>query len=383
MKYVLLQLLLLDFAVSVQAQKENNVWVGGNDVVLDFNSGVPAASPRADINFWRTNASICDKDGNFLFASNGYRVLNKDFLLMTNGSNLEIGDYEQWGYNELAIHDGAVIVPVPGDSNRYYLFHLDCNITTFDTITSLMPTHLYRCTIDMTLSGGLGKVVPAERDIVVIADTLPRVGMKAVKHANGRDYWLLYHEAGTNAFKRFLVDPYGVHGPYVQHIGFRVELLDDLFSNSPFEFTKDASKAAHLSAATSRIFLYDFDRCTGTFYNQDSLQLDDSLYYFQDVEFSPSGRYLYLSAQHGLQLWQFDLHAADVLNSGQLVAVYDGATNPFPTDFDAMALGADGQQALHQHLRRQRIATRRQLPGQHRHGMRRRAKWGATRSDGL
>src|SRR5688572_27809687 len=112
--------LCVGFANAVLAQKENNVWVGGINTVINFNSGSPVVSNRPDNNnLWRTNASICDADGNLLFYTNGYRVFNKNFQVMENGDDLNIGDYQSWGYNLLSATDAAAIVPVPEQAGRY------------------------------------------------------------------------------------------------------------------------------------------------------------------------------------------------------------------------------------------------------------------------
>jgi len=57
---------------------------------LIFNSGVPDTFSRTDNqNIWRTNAAICDGDGNLLFYTNGYRIYNKNFQIMQKWEQLE------------------------------------------------------------------------------------------------------------------------------------------------------------------------------------------------------------------------------------------------------------------------------------------------------
>src|SRR5688500_11164452 len=103
------------------AQKENNVWVGGQLTALDFNTGsVQVFSRDSTLDVWRSNASICNSDGELLFYTNGYRVYNMNFQLMQNGNALEIGDYESWGYEQAALPDGVAIVPIPNSPDKYY-----------------------------------------------------------------------------------------------------------------------------------------------------------------------------------------------------------------------------------------------------------------------
>jgi hypothetical protein len=91
-------------AFNAVAQKENNVWVGGTNTLIDFNSGNPVVFGRPDnSDIWRTNASYCDANGSLLFYTNGFRVFNKAFQIMQNGDDLNIGDYATFGYNELSV----------------------------------------------------------------------------------------------------------------------------------------------------------------------------------------------------------------------------------------------------------------------------------------
>ena len=158
--------------------------MGGTLSGLDFNSGSAIPFLRNDSdNFWRTNASICDKNGNLLFYSNGFRVFNRNYQIMQNGNNLNIGDYVSMGYNLLSVTDGAAIIPIPDDSNKFYLFHTDLNYTSWDTFVNvLMCTHLMYSVIDMNLDGGLGGIIAGQKDISILSDTLTSCGFKILKH---------------------------------------------------------------------------------------------------------------------------------------------------------------------------------------------------------
>jgi hypothetical protein len=76
------------------AQKEANQWISFEGSGLDFNgdSTIAVAFP-SDMPIWRCNASICDKDGKLMFYTNGLDIYNRDFQLMKNGKNLNLGDF--------------------------------------------------------------------------------------------------------------------------------------------------------------------------------------------------------------------------------------------------------------------------------------------------
>jgi len=347
MKFLTFVFVLILACINAQAQKENNVWVGGDKCGLDFNSGTAVPFLRnetLDIN--TTDASICDANGNLLFYSNGFRVMNKNMQLMQNGDNLDIGDYFDWGYDELSVEDGAVIVPVPGDSDKYYLFHVDLNYTSFGTFTNvLMPTHLFYSIVDMALDGGLGGIVSGQKDLILLSDTLTSSGFKVVKHANGRDYWLICHEFNSDNYYRFLIDPTGVHGPYGQHIGY-VYTGHNAAGFCTLHFNEAAAAAAQLSYDSTSVQLYDFDRCTGEFSNLRNFKISDTLYYTAGAAFSPSGRYFYATGNL-YYIWQFDVTAPDIFASRKLVAHYDGAMNPAETNFFQLRLAPDGKIYVH------------------------------------
>jgi len=334
-------LLLLTSKVLV-AQKENNVWVGGRHVGLNFEGGNPVLFDRTDsATFWRTNASVCDSAGNLLFYTNGPLIFNRNFQVMQNGDNLDVGDYATVTPGLLSVADGAAIVPKVDEPNKYYVFHVDLNWMDIDTLSQvLLPTHLYYSIVDMSLENGLGGVVGGQKDVLVFSDTLTENGMKIVKHGNGRDYWLLTHEANTNRYFRFLIDPDGIHGPYAQDIGVELRGYESL-GFSPLVITQDGSRAAQLASAAMRVDLYDFDRCNGVFSLTDSFYVSDSAYYLLDGEFSSSGQYLYVSANWWNYIFQFDVTSPNIIATRQLIAVYDGATDPFNTDFDKLRLAPD------------------------------------------
>ena len=119
---------------------------------------------------------------------------------MENGDSLSIGEYIEFNYGLMPTPDGAVIVPMPGDSNRYYLFYMDLNWIFTQLGYFLFPTHLFYSVIDLSLDGGNGAIVDGLKDISILNDTLTQAGMQVIRHGNGRDWWLVCHEYGNNNY---------------------------------------------------------------------------------------------------------------------------------------------------------------------------------------
>lgn len=337
--------LILFFLTAAQfssAQNTVNYWMGGQHAMIKFDNQGGHYLYRPDDNlFWRTSASISDSVGNLLFYTNGYRVFNSDFQVMRNGDNLNIGDYVTWGYNLLSECDGACIVPVPMKSNQYYLFHFDSNDITTPDGPGLWTTHLFYCIIDMNLDNGKGGVIQNEKDIPILTDTLTTSGIKLVKHGNGRDWWLLCQEYGNNRYYRFLIDPYGIHGPYSQNIGIAYHGFNAV-NASPMKFYSNDEKFVHVSYETGEVELCDFDRCSGELYNYYKFTVTDTPSYIGAVSFSPSNRYMYISSAPDTIL-QFDLSSSNIKDSKKVIGISDGVPDPFTPEFYYQELGPDGK----------------------------------------
>ncbi len=91
-------------------------------------------------------------------------------------------------------------------------------------------------------------------------------------------------------------------------------------------------------AYRNKPLLYAFDRENAGLTFIDSIDLKDPSS-FPFFSFSPSGELLYL--WHPDSMFQYDLAAADFNASAQLIDVYDGFLDPFPTGFAYGQLGPD------------------------------------------
>src|SRR5690606_9282977 len=111
---------------------KNKMWAFGYRYGLDFN-GINAPSPLiTNINvqsdtstiYGEGNASVCDDDGQLLFYSNGSRVWDRTNALMPGNLNCLHGQGDTADKLTTSTSNGAVIVPIPGRKDQYYLFSL-------------------------------------------------------------------------------------------------------------------------------------------------------------------------------------------------------------------------------------------------------------------
>ncbi len=220
---------------------------------------------------------------------------------MQNGDSL----YTTLWYNEMSI------IPYPGHPNQFVLF--------LAGITSNANPGLRYCIIDLNQNGGLGKVT--QKNILIDPNPICD-GMIAIRHGNGRDWWLVYRGNWYNSNSNFnvlLVDSAGINSMAQQTIGSPVVTGFYRLKVNP-----TADKIAGVSSS-GQIELFDFDRCTGTLSNFQSIvnvpvaQVNNTSR-FWDLEFSTSGRYLYVITNGtSVYLYQLDLNASSIYNSKQII----------------------------------------------------------------
>ena len=302
---------------------------GGMDI--DFGSGAASfVLKQRYMNFYETVGAISNSNGNLLFTSNGIYVANALDDTMQNGMGLNPSAYTtSMVVNGLAIPQGNLVIPFPGDSTRYYLFHE----TDDDDHRTNVTMFLYYSVIDMRLDGGLGAVV--QKNSVLFHDSLVPGRITATKHANGRDWWLFVHEYNTSNAFTFLITPQGISTP-IQH---------DLFNPRGIWFgqalfSPQGDKFVYYEPYND-LDIFDFDRCTGTFSHFVHININDSAF-AGGAAFSPSGRYLYLSSVY--EIYQFDLQASPIVSSKTTVGVYDNYQEQgFYQAFYLAALAPDGK----------------------------------------
>jgi hypothetical protein len=336
-------IMLLFVFNSINAQGIVNKWLigypgGGANVFIEFNkdSILSIDTAHLKMSFRDLNASICDSHGNMLFYTNGGWIANSTNDTMMNGNDLTPGPYANyWKTYGFRNAQGAVIIPFPDDSSRYYLFHQTVDLAS-NGQTVIPSKNIFYSVIDMNLDGGLGAVTL--KNNVILNDTLTYGALTICKHANGRDWWLLCHRAHSDMFFEFLISPTGISGPYTQSIG---SILNEGAVGQAC-FSPDGKKYARYFPDDD-LDIYDFDRCTGILSNPVHIIINDGAF-CAGVSFSANSRYLYISSQN--YIYQFDATALNIELTKDTVAVYDGFASPFhpfQTYFYLSQLAPDGK----------------------------------------
>lgn len=300
-KLILFLIFFLVLNFNSLAQYKGTIWCFGDSAGIDFSdlsNPVPIASA---MDTRGGSATICDSTGSLLFyASGGYQpywyagshrlgvARSSNHQVMQNGDSL-------WGYGW---YNEMTIIPNPADDTTFFLF------TEVPT-----DTGFYFSKIDMRLNGGLGAVV--EKNIQLESFT-PVDALSAVKHANGRDWWVVYMrwQPDNNDFYFRLVTPDSISPPIVQSIG-----TVHTTNNGNLTFSKDGSKLLFTNYP-GIIEVFDFDRCSGLLSNPKIVSTENltNLQKFAGSCFSPSGNVIYVirSTVGGWYLFQYDLTAANI-----------------------------------------------------------------------
>jgi len=303
-------------------------------VDLDFSNGsLEINSVSRDIWFFRTNTNITDANGDLLFSTNGAFLANATGDTLLNGAGLNPSSYTSDYPEGLHIPQACLILPKPESATVYYLFHSTVDLV----VPSYFATQLYLSVVDMSFAGGLGAAVL--KNEIVISDSLVGGKITAVRHANGRDWWVFCHKKATNIFYRLLVTPEGISSPQQQAIGVVRNYLGGQVC-----FSSEGDKFAYYwGMAGEDLEIFDFDRCTGLLSNPVQILINDANNH-GGVAFSPSGRYLYVSSIN--DVYQYDTQAADIAGSMVHIAEWDGFYSPeppFATKFDIAQLAPDGK----------------------------------------
>lgn len=325
----------------VQGQKWDVNWRLGFDCCntvnggmnINFESSIPSANAvNFNMGITPTNATISDYEGNLLFYTNGYYIADVTNDTMMNGSGLNPGDFADL-YADFGepIIQGNLILPAPDQSNLYYLFHMIGNFDDPTNNPTYQPLELYYSIIDMSANGGLGAVI--SKNNILFSDTITLGQLTACKHANGRDWWIVVPKHHSNLYHIALLTPTGFQLS-TQSIG---TIRNSYNWSGQAVFSPDGHWYCDYDGYNG-MTLMNFDRCSGSFYNEIHAPCDsfDTLGVSGGVAFSQNSQFLYVSTP--INLFQLNVNSSNLWNSKTLVASYDGYTDPYPTNFYLMFL---------------------------------------------
>jgi len=333
------------------SQKQDYIWLYGDepyDIVLperaadttrgacniDFNFDPPKLyyDPNRFLDFVTCNSSVCDSLGNILAYTNGMVIYNKyDKAIEDTINYSDDWEYSNYEYKGIYIPSGilgiqhALLLPVPGYKDNYYTFY-----STRDRSNIFYNNHMIRYATFEAKNDG-GNLI--NKDIKIIEDSLSG-SITAVRHGNGRDWWLIApRRNGVDAFI-FLINPGGVHFYKKMNTGFLPQFKDGGTGQvyaSPDGNWLSWFVANDFAPTGGRLVLSKFDRCTGEIYDSEMINVDLGNYRIaMGVSFSHNSHYLYMCNRD--YIYQYDLNKVSPLKTEKQVAKYDGHEYFFPFD---------------------------------------------------
>ncbi len=306
-----------------------NVWAFGEGAGFDFNSGSPIFK-ATNISASEGCASVCDPNGQLLFYTEGYHIWDQNGNLMPNGKEL-LGSISNFSFNPTSsTTQGALIVPMPGNAHKYYVFSL----TAWEVNPPSAADKLYYSIVDMNLNGGLGDVEASAKGILMDSSLTEMMTAAVGNHCN---VWLLVANHFENKLKAYAITDAGIDFSPV---------ISDLLPANYGSFQgniKVAPNNKRIAINRVGVGLYDFNPATGTATGIAALIRNPPQAGRGDLAFSPDNSKLYTSSLSELNdggnahLYQFDLNSNDsatMVNSKLAVGDYF---------MQAMKSGPDGK----------------------------------------
>lgn len=278
--------------------KEAEIWYFGNHAGLDFSTEPPTVLKDGMTESRGISATMNDANGNLIFYAGDNTVYNRFHQPMPNG-DLQIVD-----------NASVLIIPHPGNASLYYVFH------------STAYGYIFYSLVDMTLDEGRGDVVQAFKKITL---TILASGLSAVKSCAFKGYWLLIQKQGSSSqFWAYRINQFGIDNldPIKSSTGQPVAYVNQMKISPDGNLIVCAVKSQTPNKYS--ITIHNFDAYTsGEVLSSSNLEEYVSPNGPMGVEFSPQGRYLYVTGNFdGLaKVLQYDLFAGglDAIRNSKVV----------------------------------------------------------------
>jgi gliding motility-associated-like protein len=298
MKNLFLLLYLLIVYKSLWGQNEANVWYYPIGCGLDFNSGSPEVLFDGHLNGGcHGNATICDSLGNFLFTTQAGMSYTK-YGILPNSETVICGG-----------RSGVAIVKWPGKEGMYFII---------SSVLDYWDDHgLHYSIVDMKANNGLGSVIQA--NIVVNSgwDASDRVAI--VKKENSKKIWVITRKFIDDGMVSYLIDENGFDdNPIISSMPDRDAESENNWGYIRVSPEKKYLISSYAADCNFEICSFDAEFGTSEYLYTENIRLTE-LTGITGIEFSPDGKYLYVSSQ-----W-YDSQDTNVLLQYDMQNVTDSA----------------------------------------------------------
>lgn len=303
-------------------EKQAYNWFYGTHEGLNFETSPPTpvpgqVQPAFPGALGSGAGAMSDSNGNLLFYSHGITVWDKNHTIMDNGTGL---------YGDANAMQSGLIVPIPGQAQKYLVFSID---------SPIVGSHgLSYSEVDMSLNSGLGAVT-ANKNIQLAAVVTSKIS--ATYNEDGTAIWVLCHLLDGNEFAAFEVTSSGISAtPVISAVGesYQLALQDE---TGQLKFSPDGNLVGFANPyVTRKLQLFNFNKETGVlsepFFTMDAEFTGGLILGPYGLEFSPNSKLLYVTEGDDYigfgssRLHQFNLEAGDAVaikNSDVILKEYN------------------------------------------------------------
>lgn len=350
MKIKVVTFLLLLVSTSIYSQdKRDYQWFLGSDqqvgsdiraLKFDFNNRPfnPGLRDKG-LNFDQNNVSICDKNGELLFYSNGCAIANRSHDIMMNGDSINVGSFlnDFWSGGSCRYgypgRQDMLILQDPAMEKGYYMIHKRNDKRADGSYRPLSLSYSY---IDLTLDNGRGAVIEKNIDFYTIDEFLSSY-LTAIYHNNGKDWWVI-NPGVDSKFYVFSINNEGLNLSSIQDAQYEFD-QNNASASGDAKFSPDGTRYAYCNQYDG-LLLYSFDRVKGELSNLRKLSFPyPSQASFSTCEWSSNSEFLYIATADSL--WQVEVAFENLEDGKVFIAEHNGVNDPFSTQFFLSTLGPD------------------------------------------
>ena len=265
-----------------KGQKEGDTWIIGyaNSLNPDY-SVLELGFETGNLNIKRllgefsysfeTCSTICDDEGNPLIWTNGMELRGRGLQEIEDTISYVPDDWDNikpsfwnWWYSDsdypygFPIPNGAIILPDPSHRDIYHVIYQFSE--WFNDPSGFICTKWLTASIRTNPDSSFTLL---SKDIEIgVSDVFFQLPVKAVRHANGRDWWLYMLLRGSSEYQLILLDPDGFHFMGLFDSGIYMPQSLGLATISP-KGNFMAAGVAVLNSEDQFVYIYQIDRCTG------------------------------------------------------------------------------------------------------------------------
>lgn len=320
------------------AQKENNNWIGGQDLGMNFDSIKPRLFDNK-LNWYfdyRRHSGVSDSDGKLLLYATSDSLMNGKGKVLINWTIKSIYSPVQGPFTTL-------IIKKPLSNNIYYVFRIRSIYINNDKVIDSEPGFSYSI-IDMKGNGGNGIVL--KKNVEIYDKKLLIGDIAAVYHSNKKDVWILLSNCLDNTIQTYLLSDKGLSG----------EVLSKSFISgfnganslkSSVKFSLDGKYLGINQTLESKngrviqkLYVFRFNDSNSKIYDDKCISTVNR----RGFEFSPNSQFIYFSSDTSTvnKSKNFIFYQCDLMKLKQVAEVSD-CQAIVNEDIQDLLLGPDGK----------------------------------------